>query len=70
MVDTMLACDLLNLTRTKEYTYHIVVANDDDALPAIITAEAWRANIFLLHCRENMNQHLNLDGIAHRMEFA
>lgn len=69
MVDTMLACDLLHLSRTKEYAYHIVVANDDDALPAIMVAEAWNAKVFLLHSREQLNQFLNLGGIAQKMEF-
>lgn len=68
MVDTMLACDLLHLARTKSYAYHIVVANDDDALPAIMTAEAWQARVLLLHSREQLNQFLNLKGIAHKME--
>lgn len=69
MVDTMLACDLLHLARAKYFAYHIVVANDDDALPAIMTAEAWNTRVFLLHFREQMNQFLNLDGIAQKMEF-
>lgn len=68
MVDTMLACDLLHLSRTKEYTYHIVVASDDDLIPAIITAEAWKAKVFLLHPREQLNQFLNLTGIAQKMD--
>lgn len=68
MVDTMLACDLLHLARTKAFAYHVVIANDDDALPAIMIAEAWDAKVFLLHTREQMNQFLNLDGIAQKME--
>ncbi|MDS1138952.1 hypothetical protein RE432_00790 [Pusillimonas sp. SM2304] len=70
MVDTMLACDLLHLARTKDYAYHVIVANDDDTLPAIMTAEAWRAKVLLLHSREQLNQFLNLDGIAQKMEIA
>jgi hypothetical protein len=70
MVDTMLACDLLHLARTKDFAYHIIVANDDDALPAIMVAEAWRAKVLLLHFRDQLNQFLNLDGIAQKMEVA
>lgn len=69
MVDTMLACDLLHLARAKTFTYHIVVANDDDALPAIIMAEAWNAKVMLLHSRKSMNKFLNLNGIEKKMEF-
>lgn len=65
----MLACDLLHAARSKEYALHIVVANDDDALPALFTAEAWRAQVILLHGREHTNQFLNLAGIAERMEY-
>ncbi|MFY3307791.1 hypothetical protein [Achromobacter ruhlandii] len=70
MVDTMLACDLLNLARSKIYSYHVIVANDDDALPAVMAAEAWQAKVLLLHSRDQVNQFLNLQGIAQKMEFA
>lgn len=70
MVDTMLACDLLQDVRAREYSLHIVVANDDDAVPAVFTAEAWNARVILLHSREQTNSCLQLDGIAERMEFA
>ena len=68
MVDALLACDLLHLAKCKQYGVHIIVANDDDAIPAIFTAEAWHAKVVLLHSRPNTNQHLNLHGIAERME--
>lgn len=67
MVDTLLACDLLHLARSKYYGVHIVVANDDDIIPAIFTAEAWNSKIMLLHSREHTNNHLNLNGITERM---
>jgi hypothetical protein len=67
MVDTMLVCDLLHSARSKEYSLHVVVANDDDTIPALFTAEAWRADVLLLHSREEINQFLQLDGIASRM---
>jgi len=69
MVDTMLACDLLHAARSKEFYLHIVVANDDDILPALFTAEAWQAKVLLLHTRDQTNQLLKLDGMAERMQF-
>lgn len=67
MVDTMLVCDLLHLARTREYFLIIVVANDDDFVPALYTAEAWKGRVIMLHNREHINSHLQLDGIAGRM---
>lgn len=69
MVDTMLVCDLLHLARTKDASLYIVIANDDDLIPALYTAEAWSASVMLLHNREHTNSHLKLDGIAERMSF-
>lgn len=68
MVDTALICDLLQLARSRDSHLYIVVANDDDLLPGIFTAEAWKAKVVLLHTREATNQFLRLDGIATRLE--
>lgn len=70
MVDTLLACDLLHVARSKYYAWHVIVANDDDAVPAVLTAEAWRASVILLHSRTHTNAFLQLNGIAERMELA
>ena len=67
MVDTLLAVDLLHGVRIKDAELFIVVANDDDAIPAIFTAEAWKAQVLLLHYREHTNPHLNLSGLAERI---
>ena len=69
MVDTALVCDLLHLVRTRESEFYIVISNDDDLIPALFTAESWRANVVMLHNRENMNSHLRLSGLADRMNF-
>jgi hypothetical protein len=68
MVDTMLVCDLLHLARTREFAFLLVIANDDDFVPALHTAEAWKARPVMLHAREHVNTFLSLDGITARME--
>lgn len=68
MVDTLLACDLLHSARSKEYALHIVVANDDDAVPALFTAEAWQAQVLLIHSRDYLNPFLQLSRIAERID--
>lgn len=67
MIDTMLASDLLHGVRTREAALYVVIANDDDAIPALFTAEAWQAAVLLLHSRETTNAHLQLSGIAERI---
>ncbi len=69
MVDTMLACDLLHSARSRYYAWHVVIANDDDAVPAVLTADAWQTPIILLHTRTNTNHFLQLSGLAEKMEF-
>jgi hypothetical protein len=69
MVDTMLVCDLLHLARSRESSLLLVIADDDDIIPALFTAEAWKAKIAMLYLREHANQHLKLNGIAERMIF-
>lgn len=68
MVDTLLACDLLHAVRCKDYAWHVVVANDDDAVPALLTAEAWQASVILVHTRAHLNPLLQLHGITERLE--
>lgn len=67
MVDTILVCDLLHLVRCRDSNLFMIVANDDDFVPALFTAESWRAKVVLLHNRSSMNSHLRLDGITSRM---
>ena len=68
MVDTILICDLLHLVRCKDSRLFIVVANDDDFVPALFTAESWHANVVMLHNRPFVNSHLQLFGIASRID--
>lgn len=67
MVDTALACDLLHLVRTRDSDVYVVVADDDDFVPALFTAESWKAKVVWLHKRPSLNSHLKLDGLACRM---
>lgn len=67
MVDTMLVCDMLHLARTRENALLVVVASDDDFVPALHTAEAWRARVVMLHNRDHTNAFLSLKGLAERM---
>ncbi len=69
MVDAILMCDLLHMSRCREADLLIVVANDDDFVPALFTAEAWRADVVLLHTRDSLNPHLQLKNLAARMRF-
>jgi hypothetical protein len=68
MVDASLICDLLYLVRSRDSDLYIVMANDDDFIPALFTAEMWRGKAILLHNRSNINPHLQLEGIAVKMD--
>jgi len=67
MVDALLVCDLLHLARTREHSLLVIIANDDDFVPALHTAEAWKARVIMLHNREYTNDFLSLNGIAARI---
>jgi hypothetical protein len=69
MVDTSLVCDLLHLVRCQDSNLYIVIASDDDILPALFTAETWRGRVVLMHDRAHTNAHLPLDGLTTRMNF-
>lgn len=48
MVDTAITCDALHLGRFFPDVTTIIVSDDDDFLPAIITAKRWRARSLLV----------------------
>ena len=48
MVDTSIVCDLLHLIRFGYADTAVVVADDDDFIPAILTAKAWAGRAILL----------------------
>ncbi len=67
MVDTALASDLLSLARSDPADWSIVLAEDDDLVPPIFTAEAWKAaaggRVLLLQKRIPTGRIVNLDGL-------
>lgn len=48
MVDTSIVCDALHLMRFGLADSTVIVADDDDFIPAMLTAKAWRSSIILL----------------------
>jgi hypothetical protein len=48
MVDTAITCDVLHLARSSPDITTIIVSDDDDFLPAIITAKKWRVSSLLV----------------------
>ncbi len=48
MVDTSIVCDLLHLIRYGYADTAVVVADDDDFIPALLTAKAWSGHAILL----------------------
>ena len=73
MVDTALVCDLLSAARTPEISLSLVISHDDDMIPGILCAEAWKANVVRLHRKSsstnNTKEPVNLRGIDHYMEW-
>lgn len=66
MVDTALAADLVSSAAQKEENWLLVIAEDDDAIPAIYCAEALISGdrrVLLLRKRIQSGPYLNLDGI-------
>jgi hypothetical protein len=48
MVDTSIVCDLLHVIRYRYADLAVVVADDDDFIPALLTAKAWSGRVILL----------------------
>lgn len=48
MVDTSIVCDLLHLIRYGYADTAVVVADDDDFIPALLTVKAWSGRAILL----------------------
>jgi hypothetical protein len=67
MVDTALATDLLAHSRRAPKDWRLVLAEDDDLIPPLFTAEAWSkgrgGKTLLLRHRTAHNPHICLDGL-------
>lgn len=48
MIDTAIVCDCLHLLRFRLADAAIIVADDDDFIPAMLTAQTWKASVMLL----------------------
>ena len=66
MVDTALAADLLQWARESPSQWALVLAEDDDIVPPVFTAEAWikshGGRAFIVRTR-GFSQYLRLDGL-------
>jgi len=67
MVDTALACDVLHSAKYKESGVCIIIGDDDDLMPILFCAEAWKMRIVLLTRRKHLNRFLNLNGLVRQM---
>jgi hypothetical protein len=67
MVDTALVSDLLQFARSQRDGVALVVGDDDDLLPGVITAEAWGRKVVVARRRTIDNSHLNTAGLICRM---
>ena len=67
MVDTALVSDLLHFAHSKVGDLALVVGDDDDLLPAVFTAEVWKARVFVLRMRLDDNRNLRTAGLIMRM---
>lgn len=67
MVDTALVSDLLTSVRQERDAIYLVIGDDDDLLPGVITAERWGANIMLARItRPSDNSHLHTADLIRR----
>ena len=66
MVDTALATDLLSWARNQRNEWALVLAEDDDLVPPVLTAEAWvnrDGGRALLVRKRPASQYVKLDGL-------
>ena len=71
MVDTALATDLLAWARLSPSEWAVVLAEDDDLVPPLFTAEAWikpHGGRALLVRRRPAGQYLKLDGLLRELQ--
>lgn len=65
MVDMSIGADLLCAVRQKIADMHILVCDDDDIWPAIVTAKEWGGNIKIIRItRRYENKHLSTSEVV------
>ena len=72
MVDTALATDLLDWARSDPAEWALVLADDDDFVPPVFSAEAWirphGGRVILVRSQRMSKTHLKLDGLLMEVE--
>jgi hypothetical protein len=69
MIDTAMVSDLLEFVRRNRQSLAVVVADDDDLLPGVFTADAWGGNVILARVtRKSDNQHFDISKFVCRLE--
>ena len=66
MVDTALAADLLNWARTSPTEWALVLSEDDDVVPPVLTAESWirpHGGRILIIRRRDIDMYYRLNGL-------
>lgn len=69
MVDTAIVCDCLHLLRFGMADSTVVVADDDDFLPAMLTAQSWNASMILLRKPGSTVSHVTDAKCANNLYF-
>jgi hypothetical protein len=70
MVDTAMACDIMVQARSDPIEWRLVLAEDDDLVPALFAAEAWtkqKGGRTVLIRREGGSRFLQLDGLIREL---
>lgn len=57
MIDTSIVCDSLHLHRFGLADVTVIVGDDDDFIPAMLTAQAWKAKMILLRKPNSVVSH-------------
>ena len=73
MVDSALICDVLDSAKQNPSDIRIILAEDDDLVPAAFTAEYWskdRGGRTIILRSRGMSDYINMDGIYRKLERA
>jgi hypothetical protein len=71
MVDTALTCDVLVDARSSPETLRLILAEDDDLVPAAFTADAWgkpKGGRTIIVRKREPSEFLNMSGVYRKLE--